>query len=125
MSTCRATTAKGEPCRGSADGPNGLCWAHDPDHAAQRQRNASKAAKSKPSRDLLQTRAQLQQLADNVLAGEVDRAAASVAGQLLNVKLRTIELERRLKETQDLQERIEELEDALSRESSSGRRAWG
>lgn len=123
MGACRATTAKGEACRGSADGPQGYCWAHDPENADARKRNASRAAKSKPSRDLIQTRAQLQQLADNVLAGEVDRANATAAGQLLNVKLLTIELERRLKETQDLQERIEELEDALRRED--GRRAWG
>lgn len=88
---------------------------------------ASKAGRSKPSNDLLAVRAQLQQLADSVLAGEVDRSNASVAGQLLNIKLRTIEVERRLKETEDLERRLAELEESIEQnnQSNGGSRAWG
>jgi hypothetical protein len=128
MAGCSARKANGEPCKGTAVGSHGYCWAHAPEHAEARRKNASRAGKSKPSRDLLQTRTQLQELADRVLAGEVDRADASVAGQLLNIKLRTIELERRLKETEELEKRLEELEETLEdqsqhRGSPYGRRA--
>ncbi len=30
MGVCRATKANGEPCTLPANGPQGLCWAHDP-----------------------------------------------------------------------------------------------
>jgi hypothetical protein len=30
MAVCRATKANGEPCTLSANGPQGLCWAHGP-----------------------------------------------------------------------------------------------
>jgi hypothetical protein len=49
-----------------------------------------------------------------VLAGEVETGRAAVANQLANSILRAIEAERKIRETYELQERIEELE-----------RAWG
>jgi hypothetical protein len=61
-------------------------------------------------------------MADKVLAGEQDRSAAAVAGQLLNIKLRAIEVERKVKETDELEERIEVLE--RTGEAGGGRR-WG
>jgi len=61
-------------------------------------------------------------MADDVLSGEIDRAAASVAGQLLNIKLRAIEQERKIKETDELEARIEVLERAS--EDQGGRRSW-
>jgi hypothetical protein len=42
MSQCRATTAKGERCTLHANGPEALCWAHDPKNAEKRRRIASK-----------------------------------------------------------------------------------
>jgi hypothetical protein len=61
-------------------------------------------------------------MADKVLLGEQDRSAAAVAGQLLNIKLRAIEVERKVKETEELEERIE----ALERTSKAGGgKRWG
>ena len=114
MAGCAGIKPDGSRCNGIAVRGGYYCPAHDPARSEARRRNASKAARSKPNKDILQTRSQLQQLADGVLAGEVDRANASVAGQLLNVKLRTIELERRLLETQELEKRLEELEESLA-----------
>jgi hypothetical protein len=42
MSQCRATTAKGERCTLPANGPEALCWSHDPKNAEKRRRIASK-----------------------------------------------------------------------------------
>jgi hypothetical protein len=49
---CSGITREGARCQRSAEGPNGLCWAHDPANAEQRRRMASRAGKSKPSREL-------------------------------------------------------------------------
>jgi len=61
-------------------------------------------------------------MADGVLSGETDRAAAAVAGQLLNVKLRAIEVERKIRETEELEARLEALE--LHR-GQGGAGRWG
>jgi Fe-S-cluster containining protein len=127
MPQCPGIKRDGGRCGTVVEPSRPYCYHHDPATAEKRKRIAAKGGKSKPSRDLLQTRTQLQTLADSVLAGEVDRSDASVAGQLLNIKLRTIELERRLKETEDLERRLEELEESIEQnnQNSGGRRAWG
>ncbi len=117
---CRATKRNGEPCTTPVQGPNGYCWAHDPANAAQRKRTASKGGRGKPSREAAQVKEQLQSLADRVLSGELDRGAGSVVSQILNIKLRALELERRLFEGEEFEERVAALEEALA--ERSGRR---
>jgi hypothetical protein len=119
---CSATKRNGERCTLPANGPQGLCWAHDPKNAEKRRRGASRGGRGKGRRDLASVKAQLQEMADKVLLGEQDRSAAAVAGQLLNIKLRAIEVERKVKETEELEERIE----ALERTSKAGGgKRWG
>ena len=113
MAVCRATKANGEPCRAPATGPHGYCWAHDPANAEQRSRMASKAAKSKPSRELIRLKAQLVDLTKDVLAGNLETGRAAVANQLINTRLRAIEMERKLKEAEELEERLEAIERVL------------
>jgi hypothetical protein len=120
VAVCRATKADGEPCTLAANGPQGLCWAHDPANREKRRRMASKAARSKPSRELAGLKAQLVDLTQDVLAGEIETARAAVANQLINTRLRTIELERKIKETDELEARIGALE-----QTQEGGRAWG
>jgi len=74
---------------------------------------ASKAAKSKPSRELAGLKAQLQDLTKDVLAGEIETGRAAVANQLINTHLRAIEVERRVRETEELEERLETIERVL------------
>jgi hypothetical protein len=107
---CPGIKRDGARCTVVVDGPQGYCYQHDPARADERKRAASRAGRSKPSRELAGIKRQLQDLADGVLAGEVERANASVCGQLLNVKLRALEVERKIKETEELEERIEQLE---------------
>jgi len=56
---------------------------------------------------------QLQELTDRVLSGVVERADAAVCGQLLNVKLRALEQERRWREIEELEGRLEAVEGVL------------
>jgi hypothetical protein len=50
-----------------------------------------------------------------VLSGELETGRAAVANQLINTRLRTIEQERKNKETEELEARIEALERARER----------
>jgi hypothetical protein len=111
---CGATKANGERCKGTATGQHGRCWAHAPENAQQRSRTASRGGKGKPSREIRDLKGQLQDLVDGVLSGEVERGDAAVASQLLNVKLRALEQERRWREQEELAERIEKLEDLIT-----------
>ena len=124
---CRAAKASGEPCKGTATGPHGLCWAHAPENAEQRRRGASRGGKAKANRELVGIKALLSELTDRVLGGEgvepLETGRAAVANQLINTRLRAVELERKIKETEELEARIEELERAS--EVQTGGRGWG
>jgi hypothetical protein len=114
MAVCRAIKANGEPCTLPANGPQGFCWAHDPaNREKKRRRMASRAARSKPSRELTVLKAQLQDLTKRVLASDLETRRAAVANQLLNTRLRAIELERKIKETAELATRLEALDFVL------------
>jgi len=65
---------------------------------------------------------QLEDLAEEVLEGRRDKGVAVVVNQILNTRARLIELERKLKETEELEERIEALE---ATEQRGGTRSWG
>jgi hypothetical protein len=53
----------------------------------------------------------------------VQTNVAAVANQLINTRLRAVELGRRIKETEELEARIEALEKV--REVRAGGRSWG
>jgi hypothetical protein len=118
---CSGITRSGTRCERSADGPNGLCWAHNPANAEARRRLASRAGKAKPGRELANIKDRLQELAEDVLTGEVDKGAAAVAGQLLNTVIRAVSVELKAREQLELIERLEALEGALERQKESHR----
>jgi len=93
----------------------GLCWAHDPQNQERRREIASTAAKARGNNELRDVRYQLKALADDVLAGKVDRGDAAVAAQVLGVYIRCVEQERKQKELVEFGERIEALEEAQRR----------
>jgi flagellar motility protein MotE (MotC chaperone) len=119
-STCTATKRDGSPCTLPSYGSGGLCWAHDPKNAERRRRGQSRGGKSKPSKELASIKQRLSDLADDVLEAKVDKGVAAVASQILNVYLRSIELERKIRETDELEERIRRLE-----EGKTGGPRWG
>jgi hypothetical protein len=56
----------------------------------------------------------------------VERGAATAVNQIINSQARLLELERKIKETEELEARLEELEVVLKTRSSgrAARRAW-
>jgi LPS O-antigen subunit length determinant protein (WzzB/FepE family) len=117
---CAGTKRDNSPCTATVEPPQEYCWWHDPANAEKRRRAASKAGKSKPSRELVELKAQLQDLTQDVLAGRLETGRAAVANQLINTRLRAIELERKIRETDELEARIEVLE-----QPQEAGRQWG
>jgi hypothetical protein len=75
---CPVIKPNGERCRGIVGAGNDYCPAHDPARKDARRRAASKAARSKPDARIKGVKGQLQDLADRVLSGELERADAAV-----------------------------------------------
>ena len=95
MSRCRETKANGELCTLPANGPQGLCWGHDPANREQRRRMASRAARSKGNREVATLKEEIKSLILDVKTGELDRNDAAVMIQGYRVLKDLIALERR------------------------------
>ena len=122
MAICAGTKRDGSQCTATVEPPQTYCWWHDPANADERRRAASKAGKSRPNRELAGIKAQLEDLTRDVLAGDLETGRAAVANQLINTRLRAIEQERKNRETEDLEARIEALERAS--EAKKGAPRW-
>ena len=93
-----------------------------PKNADQRRRTASRGGKGKPSREIRGLKKELEDLAAGVLEGRIERGNAVVVNQILNTRARLIELERKIREQEELEERLVALE--KSQEQRGGKR-WG
>lgn len=102
-----------------ATGAAGLCWAHDPKNAERRRRGQSRGGKGRPSRELHRLRDRFEELADKVLAGEVERVTGAVAGQLLNGARACVRDAMAAREQEELIERLEALEARLQAQKGS------
>jgi hypothetical protein len=118
MPRCAGIKRDGGRCAAIVDGS--YCYQHDPARSEERSRNASRAARSRPSRELVGIKGRLSDLADDVLAGDVDKGVAAVASQVLNVYLRAVSVELKVKEPAELIERLEALEEQLERSARRG-----
>jgi hypothetical protein len=106
---CCATKRDGEPCTLPANGPDGFCWAHSPKHAEERRRIASRAGKSRGSREVANLKEEIKTVIADVKAGDLDRNDAAVMIQGYRALKDFIALERQVRETDELAAEIEEL----------------
>lgn len=117
MDKCTAITRGGGRCRGVAIDGSSLCYSHHPDHEENRRRAARKGGKrggrGRPTGELARLGARFEELADKVLAGDVDRAAGAVAGQLLNGARACVRDGLTAREQEELVERLEQMEEML------------
>jgi hypothetical protein len=127
LAKCTAITRGGERCKGIAIDSSGYCYAHHPDHEQDRRQAARKGGKrggrGRPQAELAGIKHRLSDLADDVLASEVDKGVAAVASQVLNVYLRAVSVELKAKEQLEITERLEALEEDLGHKGGS--RSWG
>ena len=123
MPRCGGSKPDGAPCERIVGASQEYCYSHDPARSEERHRAASKAAKSKPHKEIQDIKTRLSELAEGVLEGEIDRADAAVVGQLLNYIIRAVGMELKVKEQLELEARLEELESIV--EGQNNRRpAW-
>jgi hypothetical protein len=117
---CPALKGNGDRCSGSVPEGKYHCWFHDPANSDKRRRAASKGGKgnrSKVSKDL---NLLLESLTEQVVSGALEPYPASVAGQLIGVRLRLLEFERKVRETDELEERLAALEASATLEVRRG-----
>ena len=106
---CAAITRGGERCK--LDATNGsYCWSHDPENAEQRKRRARRGGKARGAGELSEIKREIRDVIADALSGETGRGVAAVAFQGFNALLKAVEAERRVKETEELEARIEALE---------------
>ena len=95
MRRCGAIKADGERCGRIVGASQVYCYAHDPSNADNRKRDAAKAGRSTPNSELKEIKASLKELTERVLSGKVETGPAAIANQLMNTRLRVVDLERR------------------------------
>jgi hypothetical protein len=127
LSRCAAIKADGERCKVRAIEGSEWCWNHDPAHADERRRHGQRGGKrggrGRPVAELARLQRRFEELAEQVLSGEVERARGAVAGQLLNGARACVRDGLAAREQEELIERLEALEEALER--NKGGRRWG
>ncbi|MDP8952094.1 MAG: hypothetical protein M3N18_07645, partial [Actinomycetota bacterium] len=88
MNRCLGTKRDNSPCTVTVEPPHTYCWWHDPANAEQRKQAASRggkrAGRGRPVAELGAIKQRLSELADDVIAGDVDKGEAAVASQVLN-----------------------------------------
>src|SRR5215216_6598372 len=120
MGRCAAIKPNGERCRLDAQEKQDTCWAHSPENSEKRRNRASRGGRAKANRELPTIKALLEDLTEQVLSGALETGRAAVANQLINTRLRAIEVERKIRETDELEARLE----ALERDGKEGGSRW-
>ncbi len=127
MAKCSGITRAGTACKGTPIEGSQWCYVHHPDHDQERRRHGARGGKrggrGRPMVEVHAVKDKLQDLADRVLDGSLDRADAAVVSQIYNVLLRAIGTEMKVKEVEELAHELQEVRDIL--EAKQGSRKWG
>lgn len=117
MAVCGYIKPDGGRCKALPMKGEGYCYAHHPDLEDKRRAASSKGGKrggrGRGNGDIKDVKAWLLKLASDVEGGRLEAKAGAVVSQILNVFLRGVEVERKLKEAEELEERLEALEKVL------------
>jgi hypothetical protein len=122
MSKCAGITKEGTACKGIPIEDSGYCYVHHPDHAEERRRHGSRGGKrggrGRPTVELKRLQDRFEELAGQVLRGEIGRADGAVAGQLLNGARACIRDLLAAREQEEMVERLEALEEQIAQQRS-------
>jgi hypothetical protein len=106
---CSAITRAGTRCRRSAEGQNGLCFAHDPANAERRRRTAARGGRGKANKEVATLKDEIRDVIAGVKSGDLDRNDAAAMIQAYRALLEYIKLERAVVVEDDLAVRLEAL----------------
>ena len=112
---CEAITRAGARCQAEAMEGYQWCYSHRPDLAEKRKRNAKKGGRTggrgrSSLAETEQAKKYIKGLVSQLHKGQVRREIANSCFTGLNVLARYVELERRIHEQDELEQRIEALE---------------
>jgi hypothetical protein len=120
MAVCSGIKRDGSRCTATVEQPRQYCWWHDPANADKRRRAASRGGKGGGSREIRDLKRRISDVVDAVLEGSQDRGRAAVAIQGFNALRSMLELERKIREQEEVLERLE----ALERDDKEGGSRW-
>lgn len=121
MARCAAITRGGSRCKLEAT-HGSYCWSHAPETAEARKQRARRGGQAGGNgraggvASVQQIRREVRAVIGGVLNDKIERRRAAVVFQGFNVLLRAVEVERRLVEQEDLERRIERLEELREEE---------
>jgi hypothetical protein len=115
VARCQGIKRDGGRCTLSVAPGVQWCFNHDPARAEERRRNASRAGKSAGGREIRDLKRRILEVVDAVLEGGQDRGRAAVAIQGFNALRGVLDLELKVREQQELVERLEALEEQAHR----------
>jgi hypothetical protein len=124
---CAAITRAGGRCKSVAT-LGSYCWNHAASTAEARKQRASRGGKAggngRPSglSEIVDIKGVVRRVVDGVLNGTIERGVGAVAFQGLNTLLKAVEVERKIKEQDEVLERIEALEEGQP--DTGGYRNW-
>jgi hypothetical protein len=117
MKRCEALKGDGARCRARATQGSNWCYNHDPTKAEERKANARRGGKAggngrarEATKDVVEARAYTKGLISRLLKGELPTPTAAVAFQGINALMRVVEMERKIIEQDELEERLGALE---------------
>lgn len=117
---CSAITQKGTACKARPIDGSAWCLSHHPDYTEKRKQYGSRGGKrggrGRPSTELAKLQARFEELAEQVLAGEIDRGDGAVAGQLLGGARACLRDLLAAREQEELIARMEALEEQLDQQ---------
>ena len=126
---CAAITRAGGRCKSVAT-LGSHCWNHAPEKVEARKQRASRGGKtggngrSSGLSETTEAKRWIKALVAQLLKGEVERETATAAFMGLNVLARYIDLERRIREQDEIEERLAALEELQPDNTGGGYRAW-
>jgi hypothetical protein len=117
LAKCSAITQAGTACKGIPIDGSGWCYVHHPDHFEERRRHGSRGGKrggrGRPVAELAALRVENAEIRERLLEGELLPGVAAVAIQSINTDIRAVSAALKAREQEELETRLEELEQVL------------
>ena len=118
MAGCSGIKRDGGRCKAQAIQDSAYCFNHHPDYESQRRsaksRGGRRGGRGRPQTEIARISARIEEIAEGILAGEVDKGKGAVSGQLLNYVLGGLRIGLQAREQEELIARLEVLEEGLA-----------
>jgi hypothetical protein len=115
MARCTFIKPGGERCKGVPVRGSTLCAAHHPDYRERRRAGARRGGKARSTGELAQIKSEIRTVIEAVQDMKLNRGVGAVVFQGYNTLLRAVEVERKVREVDEIEERIAAMERRLHR----------